>query len=166
MNPKIVTMWARQGRRRTTHCEAPDCKRATREGKPFCTEHVASSNYVRNLLASMAAREAEEASVRGAEAADPFGPSAREILITLWVNGERTVARLARELNIEFPVVQEFVQALVKAELITLRPTRRGAGKAKLIPRLEALEDPRDLRYLRPAQPLVFTELPSQQAAG
>lgn len=140
-------------RKKPRHCERADCSEATREGKPYCSDHVGELPYVQAVQARIAAREQEHDAVarRGARAVDPYGPTARDILLSLWINEERTVARLARELNLDFQMVQHYVKRLARAKLIELIPARRGAGKARLVPALAAESDPRRIG-LRPVQ--------------
>lgn len=147
MNPRTINRWFPQGRPRTRHCSAANCARATREGKPFCSEHVERLPYVQGLLDQLAAREDEEDRVRkrGTRAVDPNGLTAREILLSLWVNGDRTVARLARELNMDFETLKVYVAALKRKGLVTVKPTRRGAGIVTLVPQVAQIEDPRFL---------------------
>lgn len=156
MNAKTMNKWLSQRRKRKKprHCDMEGCSQATREGKPYCSDHVEELPYVLEVQQRIAAREDEqaEAAKRGARAIDPYGPTARDILLSLWVNGERSVARLAREMNLDFQLVQEYVKRLKKAKLIEQIPARRGAGKAKLTPELAAIEDPR-LIGLRPPAP-------------
>ena len=74
---------------------------------------------------------------------DVHGIVAREVLCSLWIHGERSVARLARELNVEFEVLLLYVSRLRKAKLITQTSPRRGAGQVTLVPALAEIEDPR-----------------------
>ncbi|MGE0708576.1 MAG: hypothetical protein AB7N76_22885 [Planctomycetota bacterium] len=170
MNLKTINhfMMPVGGRKKPRHCERDGCSQATREGKPFCSEHVEELPYVREVQARIDARESEHQEVerRGARAVDPYGPTARDILVTLWINGERSVARLARELNLDFRLVKDYVKSLKRARLIDVTPARRGAGKARLVPALAALEDPTQLGLepLRPAQPLALDGLSSAEA--
>lgn len=150
MNPRSIIKWMRSGRTKTTHCDEEGCSRATREGKPYCSEHVDRLPYVQTLMDRIADKEAEEDRVakRGIRAVEISGLTAREILLALWVNGERTVARLSRELNLEFETVKVYVRALQRRGLVDVKPTRRGAGIVRLTGRLSGLSDPRGLAQL------------------
>lgn len=156
MIPRTIIKWMRSGRNKTTHCDEEGCKRATREGKPYCSEHVGRLPYVQALVEQIAEKEAEEAQVakRGVRAVDPYGLTAREVLLTLWVNGERTVARLSRELNIDFETVKLYVRCLERNGFVNVEPTRRGAGVVSLADRIAFVKDPRELASLqdRPTQ--------------
>lgn len=146
MNPTMMMKWAAPtGRKKPTHCDHKGCKHATREGKPYCSEHVEQLDYVREVQGRIEAREVELVAVakRGAKAVDVHGIVAREVLCSLWTYGERSVARLSRELNVDFELLLHYVVRLRRAKLITQTSPRRGAGKVKLVPALAALDDPR-----------------------
>ena len=156
MNPKVMmTRWGSPtGRKKPTHCEAEDCVQATREGKPFCSDHVERLSYVEQVQARIAAREHELAAVkkRGGRAVDLEGIIARDVLCSLWINGERSVARLSRELNVDFEVLKHYVARLKKAKQLTQTSPRRGAGKVTLVPALSEIEDPREVGRARPVE--------------
>jgi hypothetical protein len=159
MNLKTINRWLvpRRGRKKPRHCEMDECRRATREGKPFCSDHVDHLPYVQQVRQRIADRTNEVLAVaqKGSRAVDPYGPIARDILLTLWINGERSVARLARELNLDFKLVQEYVKRLRRAKLVDRIPARRGAGKVKLIPALEVESDPAQIgKRPQPVQPV------------
>jgi len=120
-------------RRRATRCSAAGCDEATREGKPFCTEHVEEHDYVQDLLATLEAQDAEIQRVArlGARAVDPEGLTACEILNTLRVHGPRTVRRLARELNHEAKVLEAYVKALERRGLVT--KDKKGRKRRRLV---------------------------------
>jgi len=149
MNPKVLmTRWGPPtGRKKPTHCAAEDCVQATREGKPYCSDHVERLTYVQEVQARIAAREDELAAVkkRGGRAVDLEGIIARDVLCSLWINGERSVARLSRELNVDFEILKHYVARLKKAKQLTQTSPRRGAGKVTLVPALSEIEDPRDV---------------------
>lgn len=113
----------------THHCDAEGCNAATREGKPFCSDHVERHAYVQDLLGQIAEREAEDERVRkvGPKAANLKGITAQEILQHLYFNGPRTVERLSRELNLEIEIIRGYARALAKANHVTLGSTKRGA---------------------------------------
>jgi len=115
-------------------CETSGCLRATREGKPHCPEHVSENPYVRNILSTLAEREAEEAKVRsrGSRAVNTSGLTARELLLHLQLHGARTVERLSRELQLEVDVLRGYVRALSKKGVIDLSKTGRGSTVVRL----------------------------------
>lgn len=128
MTPRTTPRWARE-RPVTRHCQQPLCGTATRQGKPFCSAHVNEHPYVKELLARIDGKQAEEARVRvrGGRAVDPEGLTAQEILRFLVVHGERTVPRLARDLNVDLPTVRCYVSVLKRHKQVEVRENKRGA---------------------------------------
>lgn len=110
----------------TLPCEA--CGQPTREGKPYCPEHVDRQPYVAELLAELASQEEELAMVamRGADAVDPSGLTARELLQLVRLHGPRTVQRLGRELNIKPVLISCYVRALAQVGMVELGLSKRG----------------------------------------
>ena len=111
------------------------CLKTTREGKPFCPDHVEQHAYVQGILGMLADREAEEARVRdqGADAVDPEGLTARELILHLTLHGARTVERLSREMQLDGPALQGYVHALVERNVVELGRTNRGSTVVKLL---------------------------------
>jgi hypothetical protein len=128
MTPRTMPRWARE-RPVTRHCQQPLCGTATRQGKPFCSAHVDEHPYVKNLLARIDGKHAEEARVRdrGSRAVDPNGLTSQEILRFLIVHGERTVPRLARDLNVDLGTLRAYVSALARKHRVSLGENKRGA---------------------------------------
>jgi hypothetical protein len=118
------------GRRRTQarRCSEPDCDRATREAKPYCTEHVRNHAYVQELVRELAAQQAEETRVRrhGARAVDLEGITAQELVGHLREHGSASIPRLARDLGLGPRVVAAYVRALERREVISTRHNQRG----------------------------------------
>ena len=119
----------RSGRKRATHCEVPDCGKATREGKPYCSDHVEEHPYVRDLLQALSDREDEEERVRkrGAREVDLDGVTAQEILGYVAIHGGRTIQRLSRELNLDQKTIRGYARALERGNKAHLTQTRRGS---------------------------------------
>ncbi len=108
-------------------CDSPGCSRATREGKPFCTQHVSSHPYVQELERTLEAQRVEQARVRqhGARAVDPAGLTAEEIVRQIRVLGPRSVRALAREMALDPRTTRSYVDALVKLGVLRLERARR-----------------------------------------
>jgi hypothetical protein len=116
------------------HCEREGCHQATREGKAFCSDHVEEHPYVRDLMARLAEREAQDdlVSKRGAKAVDlESSITVQEILQHLDFHGARTEERLCRELNLDTRTLHGYVQALRRRRLVTLGTTKRGSTLVK-----------------------------------
>ena len=124
----------------TRFCEAPGCTHTTREGKPYCPDHVEQHPYVQDILFTLAEREAEEDRVRstGAGAVDPQGLTARELVLHLSLHGARTVERLSRELQLDSKVVEGYVHAMVGRGVVALGRTNRGSTVVRLSDAVEA----------------------------
>lgn len=133
MTPRTTAKWARE-RPVTRHCELPDCGVATRAGKPFCSTHVQEHPYIQELLHIMMDREIEEARVRqvGSHAVACDGLNAQEILRFVRANGERTVPRLARDLNMDLTILKCYVDALKRRRMIRLSKNKRGTPLIRL----------------------------------
>lgn len=118
----------------TRFCQHSTCEEMTREGKPYCPEHVDDHPYVRDLLAALAARQAEEERVRtrGSVEVDLDGITAREVVLHLSLHGARTIERISRELQIDSDVVAGYVDALNERDLIDMSHTNRGSTVVKL----------------------------------
>ena len=164
LNLRTLERWAQhQSRGQTRYCEAEGCGVATREGKPYCSEHVEQHPYVQRVLAQLEKRETEEARVHevGARAVDPSGITAQEILQFIRLHGPRTVPRLARELNLEVKTVTGYVRALERRKVVETDTTRRGA----LIVRLFEARAPRKRRKVASAKPVSPDQEANQHAA-
>ena len=110
------------------HCEQAECKLSTREGKPFCPDHVAEHVYVRNIQDQLLVRTNEWKAVekKGGEAVDVAGTTAKEILLILTMQGSRTIKRISREVNLDSSLVESYIDALKKAGLVQVGRTTRG----------------------------------------
>lgn len=115
-------------------CASTGCPLTTREGKPYCPEHVGRHPYVREILGQLAARDEEFERVRargenGWSAVNLEGLTATEITEHLRIHGERTIERIRREYLSSQPetVAKSYAKALVKGERITLGRTARGS---------------------------------------
>ena len=106
------------------------CKATTREGKPYCPDHVADNPYVQSVLENMARLAAEDAEVLkcGVGAVDTGGPRARELVNYLRVHGPRTVRRLSLELQLDKSVVNDFVRALANDGQLVVGYSKRGSS--------------------------------------
>lgn len=115
-------------------CKISGCLNSTREGKPFCPDHVERHDYVQGILEILARREAEEERVRhkGASAVDPHGLTAQELILHLSQHGSRTVERLSREFQLESQVMRDYVDALLERGLLQIGRTARGSTIVRL----------------------------------
>ena len=94
-------------------CSMAGCTQTTRERKPYCAEHVEEHPYINDLMHRLADSEREISRVKRR------GP--REL-----AQGDRTVERLARDMQLDAHVVQCYVRALARRGRVTLGETSRG----------------------------------------
>ena len=115
-------------RRPAPKCEANGCNETTRNGKPYCTEHVELLPYVSRLIDQLDERDAELNRVlrRGPQHVDPQGITAQEIILQLKLYGGRTVARLSRDLMLDEQVVESYGRALARLGAVSIGRHRRG----------------------------------------
>lgn len=120
--------YLRTNKARARHCDLKGCDKATREGKPFCVDHVERHDYVGRLLAEMRRREEDDALVmrKGSKAVKWESLTAQEILNHLRVYGSRTLRRICRELTLEPKLAEAYMIALVSCGAIHTTTSRRG----------------------------------------
>jgi len=120
-------------RSHTQYCKT--CGTATRESKPFCSDHVESHAYVKGVLAVLQEMENEQEQIktasRGAwKRVDIHGPKCDEIMLYLNQHGARTAKRVLRDVfsaNSSVKTVEIYSEALQRAGLITMCHTSRGS---------------------------------------
>ena len=111
-------------------CEYPGCLLTTRDGKPYCPEHVEENPYAKRVTEEIARRKRDDDRARKPKAPissfNIEGITAQSILQHLGEHGTRTRERLCRELALEFDVLDGYIRALLKKDLIYLGRTHRG----------------------------------------
>ena len=110
----------------TSSCQAEKCKRATREGKPFCSGHIEQAPYVASILDILEKRGAEEAileSGKGKVSGDGF--FYKETLLLLRTKNF-TAKALSRRLDISHKAADRLIRLLVKDKLAVATATQRG----------------------------------------
>lgn len=134
MRPRTVEPQFTSQYSTTRGCESRGCAKTTREGKPYCPDHVERHAYVQSILAVLAEREAETERVRkkGPSAVDPSGLTASELMLHLSLHGSRTVERLSREFQLESDVIHNYVSALKSQGKVVLGRTTRGSTVVRL----------------------------------
>ncbi len=134
MRPRTVDPVFTSHTSNTRSCESETCMKTTREGKPFCPDHVEHHAYVQSILHILSEREAERDRVRqqGPSAVDPMGLTAQELVLHLSLHGSRTVERLSREFQLESAVIHNYVAALKSQGKVILGRTTRGSTVVRL----------------------------------
>ena len=134
MRPRTMELPTKNYQHSTRSCRVSGCESTTREGKPFCPDHVENHDYVQNILSILREREAEEERVRltGPGAVNPSGLTSQELVLHLSLHGSRTVERLSREFQLAAPVMHNYVDALKERGLVVLGRTTRGSTVVRL----------------------------------
>jgi hypothetical protein len=109
-------------------CEV--CGGGTREGKPFCPEHVEQSPYVQSVVNALRAADDEIARVEknGWQSVNIKGTKVAEILLHLRMHGSRTLDRLLREVFIGCctkKAARAYITALERHGLVSVSITQR-----------------------------------------
>lgn len=134
--PRHLLIGAGNATSGTRLCDAPGCTETTREGKPYCPDHVDHHPYVQQLLQHLAEQEDERERATkkgGADKVDLEGENAKAVLRELQQHGERTLERLARDTKIPVKAVEAIGEALQRRKLSTSSQTSRKDKTIKLI---------------------------------
>jgi hypothetical protein len=119
-----------RGSSRTRVCEAKGCSQTTREGKPYCSEHVELNPQAALIMATLARQEIDDSYVtRPGTPVSRYnikGITAQAILQQLGEHGTRTYARLRRELTLDEDVLDGYAEALIREGLVVKGKTQRG----------------------------------------
>ncbi|MCA8924041.1 MAG: winged helix-turn-helix domain-containing protein [Planctomycetes bacterium] len=115
-------------------CQRSDCEESTREGKPFCPQHVDHNPYAQHLLAKLEDLEREHRRVRlrGPAGVNLQGETCQEILRELGQQGRCSVARLAQTLALPYPLISSYVQALARSGRVVTSGFRRDRLQVQL----------------------------------
>ena len=107
-------------------CDAEGCDSHTREGKPFCPEHVLSrSPYAQKVCAINELRERQiNLSLRSPASIRPNFEVCKDLVSYYTVSdGNQSLAKVARQLHINYRVALNHALALEKHGVIKLIPT-------------------------------------------
>lgn len=118
-----------ESRSRAQYCEI--CSQLTREGKPYCPEHVDHHPYVRKILAILDARSQEKKSLETKEG-KARGNFDEEIISYLQVYGPRTMERLSRELNIPKFSLVKIIKSMKTKKLVKTSSNKRHSTIVRL----------------------------------
>ncbi len=104
------------------------CARATREGKPFCPEHVEQTPYAKWIQAQLGTLAEEEAAVLKTSNITSVSEDSlmlQEIVKTLHYRGSRTIRRLAKDIGTTTTVIDVFARYLAARNLAEVRRTAK-----------------------------------------
>jgi len=110
----------------TSPCQASGCTRSTREGKPFCSDHIENAPYVRRILGILTDRDEEERVLelkRGRISQAGF--FYRETLLLLRTK-DFTAKGLARRLDISHYAAERLIGLIDRDGLACKGETSRG----------------------------------------
>ena len=114
------------GRVANPKCRADDCSKATREGKPYCSEHVEHSPYVRRIIEELALRDQEADDLSAGKTISRDGHLVRETLLML-EQGSYTSAKLSRLMDISHSSTETLIRVMDEMGLAVMSKTDRGA---------------------------------------
>lgn len=119
----------------TLRCKASDCGASTREGKPYCPDHVDQNDYVKSLIAKLDAKDQEARKVvkKGQEVISNDSLTLREVVQELKFHGPRTIARLCRDTQLEKDVLVGYIDRLVREGRAEKFNTQRGCDSVRLV---------------------------------
>ena len=107
-------------------CKEKECDRTTREGKPYCSDHVEHSPYVRRVIEELELRDREAASLAKGGTVSPNGHLVRETLLML-EQGSYTAAKLSRLMDISHNSTETLIREMSRMGLAHLGKTDRGS---------------------------------------
>lgn len=117
----------------STHCMVDECRAPTQERKPWCSNHISHSPYVKQLLLNNAQRDAEIEAASRERTTIRTPILEEEILDRLSVTGA-TVGALAQTLNIPMDAVTTVVKRLARAHLVTMSHAGRASSFVQIVP--------------------------------
>jgi len=126
--PPSSTPWRGGTRRR---CKAGGCQQTTREGKPYCSNHTGLNPYAMVVLEELEriSRERNLVLLNGKECVDLKSTTAQEIIRVLRQKGTKTIAGLAKDLQLSEKLISRYLQAMKAEGIVTLN----AKGKRKTV---------------------------------
>jgi hypothetical protein len=113
-------------------CKKDGCASSTRDGKPFCPNHVEEADYPQSLLEELKKRRTEVALLLKGEEIPDDGHLVRETLLLLaW--SACTERRLGRMLDIPYKAVEILVEQLQEVQRVRKNRTPRGSVIVEII---------------------------------
>jgi len=125
----------RQAKLKNNYCK--ECNKLTREGKPYCTDHVLQHPYIKQMLEKYEQMDQElflayrRRGVKGQITAT--SNNIKDLVMHLSLYGPRTIERICRELNWPPKVANYFVGWLRARGAVTLSRTKRGSRLVTLV---------------------------------
>ena len=120
------------GKAANPRCNEKSCKRTTREGKPYCSDHVELSTYVKTILTQLDLRDSEAERLAAGKTIARRGHLIRETLLML-TQGSYTAAKLSRLMDIGHKAAETLIRIMDKQGLAKMGKTDRGALTIKRV---------------------------------
>ena len=105
---------------------------STREGKPFCPDHVEMHPYVQEVVAFRKLRDAEIVRIADGRQVADDSLLFKEIIIHITNLGSKTVERLACDLMIDIEAIKKLIKAMKRQKLIKIGRSKRGSTVVRL----------------------------------
>lgn len=149
------------------------CGGTTREGKPYCSEHIEQSPYLQRLAQQIASKQVEEALVaeKGAAEVESDSATVDEIQNLLEMTGPRTDIAIAKELQIDARALKGYLAYMKKRGMVVTKTNRRGNTVVKLthqqFRKNPSWLEERDYHYMEPLEKrirrLCYSDLSSDE---
>ena len=107
-------------------CGDKSCGRSTREGKPYCSDHVEQSPYVAKLIKELSLRDAEADKLQIGGKIEQDSHLVRETMLLL-SQCSYTAAKLSRVMDIPQIAAENLIALLHDFGLAIMTKTDRGA---------------------------------------
>lgn len=112
----------------TRNCEAQGCEKSTREGKPFCSNHIAQSPYIMLIQSKLDGRAEEEKVLeKGRRLISQSGFFVKEALLLLRTK-DFTAKSFSRRLDISHKATERLIDLLVRWGQVKRTQTARGGS--------------------------------------
>jgi hypothetical protein len=113
----------------TDHCRHPGCGASTREGKPYCSNHIEHCEYIQKVLAEIDRRDNESRVLDSGRWVAQNGHLVREALLIL-DGGTFTAARLGRMLDITEKAADTLIRMMARKGYVRISFSDTGALSA------------------------------------
>lgn len=113
----------------TAHCGVVRCSRRTREGKPFCDNHLERIPYVQGVLERRRQLQLEVTRALDWGVVDVEGMLARDVINLVTFRGRMVASRMAVELGVPTSCLPPVVEALALLGDVTFTVKRGRDGK-------------------------------------
>jgi hypothetical protein len=112
----------------TRECDVVDCKKTTREGKPFCSKHIEQAPYIQEVQGRLDKRAAEEAILEaGNESVPCEGFFVNEAILLLRTR-DFTVKSFSRRLDVTHRAAERLLVLLIEWGHASRKKTSRGGN--------------------------------------